>query len=294
MTSRAIISSVIYKVPRVGGLSSRTLSSSGRSTCLPAQNRTSVTAFSFADRQLSLVRTSGSVLRVSSNSSSATFRNYSSIVSVNCSKCAHSYSNDQNISDFVSQVTCPKCGALQKRNLPELPDYFSILGHTKSYRVDLQNVANKTKQLQKRFHPDLYSQKGSEQQNLSQEYSSLVNKALYTLLDPIARGRYMLTLAGLSPEDPDGDLERTMTSDPEFLEEVMELNERLEEINSEGDWKDFRNQNEETLKEIHEELEKAFEKGEIKEAQRLLGRMKYFDTLQHKLKDLQSRIGVVE
>lgn len=60
----------------------------------------------------------------------------------------------------------------------------------------------------------------------------------------------MLTLAGHSPEDPDNDLEKTMTSDPKFLEEVMELNESLEEISSERDWKEFRSRNLDTMKEI--------------------------------------------
>ncbi|CAL8143894.1 unnamed protein product [Orchesella dallaii] len=289
MMSGSISSAVIFRLSRVaaGRLSSRTQSISTRYHVMaPAQSQSPAIVFSLADKKLSLCHPN--------RNGSASCRKYSAVASLICSACAHTYSNDQGTSDFVSQVTCPKCGALQKRCNKELPDYFKILGHIRSYRVDLQNVANKTKQLQKTFHPDLYSQKGSEQQTLSQEYSSLVNKALYTLLDPIARGRYMLTLAGLSPEDPDGDLEKTMTSDPEFLEEVMELNERLEEINSEPDWKEFRNQNEETLKEIHGELEKAFGKGDTKEAERLLGRMKYFDTLQHKLKDLQSRIGVVE
>lgn len=90
-----------------------------------------------------------------------------------------------------------------------------------------------------------------EQQDLSQEYSSLINKALSTLSEPIARGRYLLSLSGVSLDDLESDLEKSMTNDPEFLEEVMELNERLIEISSEKDWKDFRNQNVETMKQIH-------------------------------------------
>lgn len=87
-----------------------------------------------------------------------------------------------------------------------------------------------------------------DQQDLSQEYSSLINKALTTLTDPISRGRYMLTLSGMTTQE--SDLEGSMTSDPEFLEEVMELNERLEEISSEKDWLEFRSENEATMKQI--------------------------------------------
>jgi phage shock protein A len=41
-----------------------------------------------------------------------------------------------------------------------------------------------------------------------------------------------------------------MTNDPELLEEVMELNEKLEDLETEQDWMKFRKENQITFKEL--------------------------------------------
>jgi hypothetical protein len=41
-------------------------------------------------------------------------------------------------------------------------------------------------------------------------------------------------------------------------------------------------------------LEKAFADGDTKRAQIILGRMKYYDTLERKLKEAKGRLGIVE
>jgi molecular chaperone HscB len=144
--------------------------------------------------------------------------------------------------------------------------------------------------LQKNLHPDLFSLKTEEEQKLSEEISSLVNKAYSTLQNPIQRAEYMLERRGIDSEM----LERRMTSDVEFLTEVMELNERLEEIEETKDWEEFRKENDRKIAELNRELEEAFEKENIDGAVLILAKMKYYDNLQHKLKELQSRLGVVD
>lgn len=80
---------------------------------------------------------------------------------VTCDKCSHVYSSGGGDVDFTKLVTCPKCGALQRIRHDQLPNYFEMLGEQKGYHVNVQDMSNKSKQLQKRFHPDLYSQRGS-------------------------------------------------------------------------------------------------------------------------------------
>lgn len=60
-----------------------------------------------------------------------------------------------------------------------------------------------------------------EEQEISEQYSSLVNKAYSVLVQPLARGLYMLHLHGISLE------EKSTETDPQFLAEIMETNEEL-------------------------------------------------------------------
>jgi len=84
---------------------------------------------------------------------------------------------------------------------------------------------------------------------LSEQYSSLVNKAQSILSHPIDRGLYLLSLRGFGSNSGE-EWETQKMSDPEFLGRVMELNERLEEIETYEEWKQFRDENDVELKEL--------------------------------------------
>lgn len=61
---------------------------------------------------------------------------------------------------------------------------------------------------------------------MSESFSSLLNKAYTTLMNPLLRGLYMLNVRGLSIE------EDSITMDTKFLGEVMEWSEKVEEANT--------------------------------------------------------------
>lgn len=65
-----------------------------------------------------------------------------------------------------------------------------------------------------------------EEQLLSESFSSLLNKSYTTLLNPLLRGLYMLHLGGLSID------EDSITMDTTFLYEIMDWNEKVEEVNT--------------------------------------------------------------
>lgn len=65
-----------------------------------------------------------------------------------------------------------------------------------------------------------------EEKRLSEEFSSLVNKAYFTLLNPLKRGLYMLEQHGVYVE------EGTIQSSPAFLMEIMERNEDVDNAKS--------------------------------------------------------------
>jgi molecular chaperone HscB len=89
----------------------------------------------------------------------------------------------------------------------------------KQHNIDANELTTKFRHLQSLIHPDKFSGKSEEEQKLSSEWSSLINKAYKVLQNSLARGEYLLKLNDvLLPED------NTMT-DPEFLLEMMEKNE---------------------------------------------------------------------
>jgi len=186
--------------------------------------------------------------------------------------------------------SCTKCGRVPKYSVEQIPDYFTLLGQSKhGYKVDLTTLSLNMKRLQRQLHPDLFSNKDAEEQEVSQHLSSLVNQAIVTLQNPIARGLYLLHLRGVSIN-----LEKQQTEDVQFLGEVMELNEELESLASAQQWKEFRSRNEKELKVLEMQLGEAFEKNDLRRAQLILFKMKYYENLQTKLKEVQSKFNVVD
>ena len=54
-------------------------------------------------------------------------------------------------------------------------DYFSTFGIERSFAVDPARLTKTYKALQRQLHPDLFSLKSKEEQDLSAQWSSLVN-----------------------------------------------------------------------------------------------------------------------
>jgi len=78
-------------------------------------------------------------------------------------------------------------------------------------------------ELQKKYHPDFFTQGTEHEQELALETSSQVNKALKILKHEDETIKYLLQLKGLLEEEEKYQLP------PEFLMEMMELNEELSE-----------------------------------------------------------------
>lgn len=95
----------------------------------------------------------------------------------------------------------------------------------KEHNIDVNDLTKKFRDFQSKIHPDKFSGKSREEQTLSSEWSSLINKAYKTLQSPLERGEYLLRLSGIKLPD-----ENTI-SDPEFLAEMMEKNEEASNLN---------------------------------------------------------------
>jgi len=102
-------------------------------------------------------------------------------------------------------------------------NYFELFGLPISLKVDRSKLALKYFELQKKYHPDFFTQGTEHEQELALETSSQVNKALKILKSEDETIKYLLQLKGLLEEEEKYQLP------PEFLMEMMELNEELSE-----------------------------------------------------------------
>src|ERR1700748_2980272 len=103
-------------------------------------------------------------------------------------------------------------------------NYFEFYGLSESFTLDDAIVKKKFYQLSKEYHPDFYANEDDARQQEILELSTLNNKAYQTLSDPGKRLEYILKLHGLVSEGAKPQLPA------DFLMEMMDINERLMEI----------------------------------------------------------------
>jgi molecular chaperone HscB len=103
-------------------------------------------------------------------------------------------------------------------------NYFEFYGIEESFNVDAAIIKQKFYELSKKYHPDFYANEGDEKQQEILDLSTQNNKAYQVLSNPAKRLEYILQLHGLLVEGGKYQL------DPEFLMEMMEINESLMEV----------------------------------------------------------------
>lgn len=100
-------------------------------------------------------------------------------------------------------------------------NYFELFDIALSFQPDQALVKKKFYQLSRQYHPDFYGNGSEEEKEKALEMSALVNKAYQTLQNQDLLVKYVLKEASLLEED-----EKYQLS-PDFLMEVMDLNEQL-------------------------------------------------------------------
>jgi len=100
-------------------------------------------------------------------------------------------------------------------------NYFELFDIPVSLTIDKTKLAKKYFELQKKYHPDFFTQNNEAEQDEALEKSSAINKALKIFQNKDSTIKYVLQLKGLLEEEEKYQLP------PDFLMEVMELNENL-------------------------------------------------------------------
>ena len=100
-------------------------------------------------------------------------------------------------------------------------NYFELFELPVSIKIDQGKLAQTYFELQKKYHPDFFTQATEQEQEEALEISSHLNKALKVLKNQDETIKYVLQLKGLLGEEEKYQLPAA------FLMEMMELNEEL-------------------------------------------------------------------
>ncbi|XP_071301393.1 iron-sulfur cluster co-chaperone protein HscB isoform X2 [Agelaius tricolor] len=142
---------------------------------------------------------------------------------------------------------CPGCQALQPP--APRPDLFRLMDCDRSFRIDPGQLQRRFRSLQRAVHPDRFGK------------------------------RPPLELSGVEPAK-----ETDCDGDSAFLTEIMEINEKLAESKNKDNLEEVETSIKVKQEELTREVTAAFERDDLQEAKKLLGKMKYFANLEDKLK----------
>lgn len=113
--------------------------------------------------------------------------------------------------------------------MPATPSYFDFYDLPESFVLDEAALKRRYYQLSRELHPDFHAQSTPAEQAEALRLSTLNTDAYRTLAAPDARMAYVLAQHGLLEEG------QPQALPPDFLMEVMELNEQLMELEFEPD-----------------------------------------------------------
>jgi len=108
--------------------------------------------------------------------------------------------------------------------------HFELFELPVSFDVDLSDLSQRYRELQRVVHPDKFVNATDRERLLSVEKAAVINEAYQVLKTPQRRARYMLELQGVSFDD-----EKDMAVEPAFLMEQIELREALSEVSQMAD-----------------------------------------------------------
>lgn len=171
-------------------------------------------------------------------------------------------------------------------------NYFELFGLPIGFEIDGKLLTGRYRDLQKALHPDRFANAPDQERRLSLQQAAQVNSGYETLRDPLARARYLLTLQGAEHDD-----ETSTISDVDFLEEQMELRERLAEIRHDDDpataLSDFMLQLDVKSREHIDMLSSVFatpEPVDVSRAKNLVQRMQFIRRLQQEAEALEEEL----
>ncbi|HVS91525.1 MAG TPA: Fe-S protein assembly co-chaperone HscB [Mucilaginibacter sp.] len=125
---------------------------------------------------------------------------------------------------------------VKRITLPIMINFFEFYAIPESFNPDTAFLKKKFYELSKQYHPDFYANESEDKQQEILELSTINNKAWQVLSDPAKRLEYILRqhellVDGAKPQLPS-----------DFLMEMMDINERLMEVDNPEKLADINNE----------------------------------------------------
>ncbi|XP_042475388.1 iron-sulfur cluster co-chaperone protein HscB homolog, partial [Macadamia integrifolia] len=172
-------------------------------------------------------------------------------------------------------LSCESCKSVQP--VDSSVDYFQIFGLDKKYEIEDCSLEKKYKDWQKKLHPDLVHSKSEKEKEYAAEQSARVIDAYRTLSKPLLRAIYMLRIEGVHVD------EETTISDPEFLAEIMEIREAVEEADGPQSLNKIQCQMQDKLESWSKSFGDAFKSKKFEEAITSTQRMTYYERVKEEI-----------
>ncbi len=170
------------------------------------------------------------------------------------------------------------------REKVEIPDHFSLFNLPKKYSLDKVKLELSFENWILQLHPDLFATAKETQKKISLKYSAILKHAKDTLSNPFQRAIYLCGLIYKTPAEKD------FTQPQDFLLEMLEIREKLEQPNALTEEKELieelKKEQQNLTKELNQDfemLQQAENKAECFEkiAQKI-GKIKYYTNISEK------------
>lgn len=142
--------------------------------------------------------------------------------------------------------------------------------------IDVRALRNEYLQLQVKAHPDRHPQ---EMKKRAEATSARINEAYKTLQNPLKRAQYLLHLRGIDIAED----ETARVEDPEFLMEVLDVKEKIEDAKQADDLAEIREINAERIRHSEEIIDKAFKEDDLALAKEEAVRLRYWVNIEESL-----------
>ncbi|XP_030757562.1 iron-sulfur cluster co-chaperone protein HscB [Sitophilus oryzae] len=185
-----------------------------------------------------------------------------------------------------SDIFCSQCNVIQMPS--ERDNYFKLFDIDEQFDIDSKILKDKYKNLQNNLHPDRFINRTEEEKKISENYSSLVNKAYKCLATPLKRAEHLLKLSGSSIE------EKQSSVDPGFLMEMMELNEELDNNVEPEQLRQLNIKNKNELERLAQSIDECFKHQNLDEAKQFVIKMQYYTSLGNRINAKLRELGVVD
>ena len=199
-----------------------------------------------------------------------------------CWKCEKAIELDDRRT-YSERYFCP-CEQKVVLPLGDYQNYFSIFDFLPTFNIDISKLKRTYLRLQYKFHPDRFSKRSQREQEMAAEHSAVISTSYNTLSHTYSRAVYLLLLEGI-------DLEKnSITSEmsPEFLMEMFETNEKLEDGISGEELSGLKLQTEKQVSNCYTNLISIFLKRDYNKAKSIVAKLQYYRNILAKIGEMHS------